>query len=666
MTKPISNDLRSKILAAAKSGKPVVLTEESDRDVPASFLLPLLTGSQPDVVAHNRTIHLIKARITGEFDFSFATLVVPFILEQCEIVEPINMPGVIAPYISMKLSTIHSLNLSNINLRTDLNLSGATVGRAGMTGPALALDGAKIGGSVFLSGNFYSGGEVNLSNTEITGQFVCTGGTFDSEGGRAIYSDGAKINGGVFLNAGFQAKGIVRFPGADIKGPFVCTGGSFNNEDGTAFIADEIDVEGGMFFDRNFHALGEVRIVGAHITGPLICRGGVFENNTGKALLADRIEIGGSIFLNDGFRAFGEVRLPGANIGGQLNCKGGIFENPTGYALAFDNARIGEAVFLDDGFHAQGIVRFPNAHINGELSARGGKFDGESGHALNADGVTINGNVFLNRGFHANGEVRFSGATINGLLECNEGIFENEYGDALCVEDAHINNGMLLENGFTALGNVRLEGTNITDRLSCLKDISGGKYLLDRLAYGSLQVGDGSAKDALEWVRNSQPHKLDYSPSPYEQLAEFFDRTGQASEAINVRIANQRAHRRSGQLSVFAWVASILLDKFTGYGWKQWRLWLWLGLAVMLFGWLLFHRLGPDQFVLKDGTINTGVFYPLVYSVDSFLPLVDLGQENNWRPNDLGPSIYLWIHILLGWLISTLAIASFTGILRRR
>ena len=72
-------------------------------------------------------------------------------------------------------------------------------------------------------------------------------------------------------------------------------------------------------------------------------------------------------------------------------------------------------------------------------------------------------------------------------------------------------------------------------------------------------------------------------------------------------------------------------------------------------------------------------FIDLAYSIDTFLPIVDLHQEKHWEP--LGPrdetwwssawwwaflpQLYLWIHVAAGWILTTIAVAGFTGIVRK-
>ena len=79
----------------------------------------------------------------------------------------------------------------------------------------------------------------------------------------------------------------------------------------------------------------------------------------------------------------------------------------------------------------------------------------------------------------------------------------------------------------------------------------------------------------------------------------------------------------------------------------------------------------------------------VVYSIDSFVPLVDLHQSKYWLPNakreiwdcsyknkciDLTWGrkssgwwlrSYLWLHIVMGWVLSTLCVIGLTGLVRK-
>jgi hypothetical protein len=54
-----------------------------------------------------------------------------------------------------------------------------------------------------------------------------------------------------------------------------------------------------------------------------------------------------------------------------------------------------------------------------------------------------------------------------------------------------------------------------------------------------------------------------------------------------------------------------------------------------------------------------------MYSVDAFLPIVDLGQASARSPIGLVPNIALWLEVCLGWLLTTLGIVGVTGRVRK-
>ncbi|MEE8516862.1 MAG: hypothetical protein V3T02_09520, partial [Alphaproteobacteria bacterium] len=61
---------------------------------------------------------------------------------------------------------------------------------------------------------------------------------------------------------------------------------------------------------------------------------------------------------------------------------------------------------------------------------------------------------------------------------------------------------------------------------------------------------------------------------------------------------------------------------------------------------------------------------PIVYSLDAFLPIVDLHQEKYWLPDaskdyGLGYLIYLWLHIMSGWLLTSVLIAGLTNLVKK-
>ena len=135
-----------------------------------------------------------------------------------------------------------------------------------------------------------------------------------------------------------------------------------------------------------------------------------------------------------------------------------------------------------------------------------------------------------------------------------------------------------------------------------------------------------------------------------------------------------------------------------GFGYVPLRALWWIagfvGLGTILFGWGYRMRIiTPTEEAAYREFVATGeapphypVFNPLVYSLENFLPVVELHQDKYWRPNPRhsvsgrttrtgemrDPSSipsrllrwYLWLHILAGWTITPLLFAGLSGLVR--
>jgi hypothetical protein len=119
-----------------------------------------------------------------------------------------------------------------------------------------------------------------------------------------------------------------------------------------------------------------------------------------------------------------------------------------------------------------------------------------------------------------------------------------------------------------------------------------------------------------------------------------------------------------------------VLDWTMLYGYAAWRSLL-LGVVLIAMGWWVFASAESDR-AMAAATEAPPPFNGFVYSLDSFLPIVDFGQETSWTPREgatfelAGRQMsaawaqrYLWLHIALGWLVTTLAVAALSGLVRR-
>ena len=199
--------------------------------------------------------------------------------------------------------------------------------------------------------------------------------------------------------------------------------------------------------------------------------------------------------------------------------------------------------------------------------------------------------------------------------------------------------------------------------------------MLDGFVYGGMQ-SPGPAKSRLAWIER-QGAGDGFRVQPYEQLAGYYDSIGHDRAARDVRIAERRAVRADGNLSKGQKTWSYLLDWTVRYGFNVSPT-LWVGLFLLVVGSLIFSS-ADDPAIVRNNTGEGPAFFGPVYALDTFLPIIDLGQEGAFHVDtrerwDLGFTIwpgwvvqgYLWFHILAGWVVSTLFVVSFTGLVRKK
>jgi hypothetical protein len=190
-----------------------------------------------------------------------------------------------------------------------------------------------------------------------------------------------------------------------------------------------------------------------------------------------------------------------------------------------------------------------------------------------------------------------------------------------------------------------------------------------------------------------------YITQPYTQLASVYRAIGQDEQANAVLVARAE---RLGELSpMFSahWFWYGYLGRLIGYGYEPFRA-IKIGVAIILVGTVIF-AIGGRRNLMAETKLAENVlsqegepqlvsptyprFNPFVYSLDVFLPFVDLHQICYWIPGEragsprtsrnclmhLGPyklkwsamlRSYLWFQTLAGWTLCTLLAAAVTGI----
>ena len=483
-----------------------------------------------------------------------------------------------------------------------------------------------------------------------------------------IAAQGLFVDGDANLENMSVTKGGVNLLGAKVGRNLEMDGAHVENRTGYAFAADRLEVGGNLSMSGDFVAVGAVSLNGAKVGSQLNCIGGQFFNERGRALNAEGIEVRRCINLREGFVAHGGVHLSGAHIGGEFACNGGSFINPGGVALSMRGAQVGESVHLGDGFRAEGQVSLQNTIIEGQLEFLNCELSNEGHDAIVGEGLNVGKNMYL-YGLKGAGTVNLSGARVAGTLRWQVAS-PKEF--SLDLRDATVGTLWDDRESWPAKGRLFLHGFVYT-------------WIYDK---ATMRVDE-----RIDWLHR-QPDER-YRAQPYEQLAKVLRESGHDEAAKQILIAKEEERLR--------------LTSMSGTTRFFWRLWGWFmdygyhplnglrGILLILPGWLFFwlakwgdwirpcqswaySRYGKRRKVIL--VKEYPAFSSLLYSIEVFIPVVNLEQMRHWLPKcpdtrgkALGVRavvgllyflLWLWIvfEIISGWVILSMLIAGVTLLIR--
>jgi hypothetical protein len=219
----------------------------------ANFLRQLCSGAIPDAAPGPAGLRLRHAEVKEKLDLTGLQLGYALWLRDSELAE---------------------LVLTDTQLLT-LNLAGSSC--AGMTGDRLAIERGML-----LSKKFTSTGRVALRDASVGGDLNCIGAQFLGGTAKrsALLLDGARIGGRLFLRNDvrggkqvipFRVEGRVQAISIKIEGALVCHHATFHNPGGTALDFGSAKVgSGGSFPGCTIH--GNVSLANATFAGPVSFR----------------------------------------------------------------------------------------------------------------------------------------------------------------------------------------------------------------------------------------------------------------------------------------------------------------------------------------------------------------------------------------------------------
>ncbi len=360
---------------------------------------------------------------------------------------------------------------------------------------------------------------------------------------------------------------------------------------------------------------------------------------------ADRLEAGGDVLLR-GAQVEGAARLLGARLGGDLSCAGAWLK-----ALNLQGAMVAGALFLRGNARVTGLLNLTDARVGSIVDAEE-SWPGQGNLVLDGCRYDRLGGT----GSPLTAEARIKWLDLQDPAHWGVNFWPQPWEQCALV---------LREMGHAEEARKVLIEKEKRQR-AALRRASG-------------KAGSGSER-ALAWLL---------------AVMVFAALSWEAGSLLSFAALSAGA-----AVLVAAHVPAIrdaLFGALIAYGHRPRRAFLWLALAWFIGGVL--SQAAADQGQIKPNNVRAvmsaawsgcagaanqpecfleapeGASYPRfsawIYSADTLLPIVDLELQNYWIPaEEAGPlgafaRWFLWAQIAFGWALSLLAVAGFSGLIRR-
>ncbi|HUI25185.1 MAG TPA: hypothetical protein VL403_03800 [Candidatus Kryptonia bacterium] len=184
-----------------------------------------------------------------------------------------------------------------------------------------------------------------------------------------------------------------------------------------------------------------------------------------------------------------------------------------------------------------------------------------------------------------------------------------------------------------------------------------GKTEIIRTGMTCSRIRVGTEPTALSLLESA-----DFSADAYAQLEQSLRDQGKSDLANDVFVAKKWRERRE-TLKVLspAWFGNLFIWALVRYGRSpEWALG-WSALFVAIGCWLFRQKhMEPRE---PGGDQPYSAFW---YSLDLFLPFVNLYAKDEWRPTKgrRFAAHYMRVHTLAGWILVPLGLAALSGIVK--
>jgi len=680
--------------------------EEKDRAIRAEFLVDLLDNVANDPVVARQGICISGAVVLGNVTF-----------EHREVGFAVNLPDTVfennlsfcRSRFQSTLSLIRNrfkgtVNLCSTIVEDTLFLNNAVfekgVDAAGLeTRISLIAAGAEfpnaenaanfsemnIGKDLDIRKTVFKG-EANFGGTSVGDTMTASESQFLNTDKKANF-DYLSVGETMFINAAV-VNGPASFRDAYIGRDFEADDIRFANADADIGFYS-LSVGNAAYMSRaEFN--GPASFGGARIAGDLVADDIRF-TNAEAAVAFNNLFVGNSAYLSRA-EFNGPASFWGAQVKSLLILTGAKFINPA-YTPAFNYVKAGRE-FSVEGASFAGPVDFKYMEV-GLFNGNGAAFNSRDGF-VNFGETLVEKYVFLKQ-TNFFGPLSLLHLRTGGNLELEETSFHNrdwppgfdfmDIGDSVLVSHSIFAGGAdfgntkigrnlsLTDVRFTNpdasldLGAMNVDSAlfftdvSIAGTFSLLYSTVGGAYFKD-VAWPKKQDSIGLTEFQYQHLtywdsKNPSATFLDvlnqsrFYAKSYYRLEKHYVNHGQSGDAAVVAVYRLNREREEMPLtSPFYWL-NLAYAVYILYGFFPPLALLWM-LLIVAIGFGVFHN--KDKMTVTGQTGKP--YWPFLYSLDLFLPIINLGWKKNWapRPERKFARLYATFHRWIAWVLIPLAI----------
>ncbi len=423
-----------------------------------------------------------------------------------------------------------------------------------------------------------------------------------------------------------------------IRGAEIGDASPINDETGSLDVPNSVRLEQCHFAKRlqlaNCHFHGGLAFVRCRFDGGVDLSGSTVDGDLllGEIVISAAPEKQRAMLLTD-MRIGGELFLGRPRIEGGI-AAGGVTARELNVNLA--GARVGEVSFshltadsavLSSGGKAEAelpLVAMPGATVKDVLVLRGLVLRNLNLSLANVAGTASLENVRVVK------ELNFSGATLGSF----------RWTLAAPLKPGPVWPGSMLFAGFT---------------------FQNAMVQLPPPAAGTVDSDDLPPADIGDTLRCFM--HAHYSQSAFQSLEAELTRQGEIPDAEDVFFAMHHANRAAAWTwnpATWPWgVFDFFQEYVLGYERSVLTPLVW-ALVFVICGTNLFRRSGAMTPAGEGG--KAPAFSAAWYSLELFLPVVDLGMAKSWRPANRSLQAYARVQQIAGWVLVPVALAAATGV----